>query len=207
MSVALRRERAWRYAAADPTGDEITATTWAVALGDTADGAYWVAYAAQAGREEVVGLRRTTIAKATFTVDDGVPVSDTDLWRLQRTGTLYSVAGTQPVPDRRVIVFTAESVQRGQYAITADVPAFTAANVILSPFALNISVGTSRYFRATVTNAENVVLPDRPVKWTSSDYNIARVEATGKVEGMSSGVATITATAGDAVGTALVTVF
>jgi hypothetical protein len=68
-----------------------------------------------------------------FTVADGVPVLDSDLWRLQRTGTLYTVTGVRPVPTARETVFDAETVERGQYAITADVEAFTATAVYIDP--------------------------------------------------------------------------
>jgi uncharacterized protein YjdB len=207
MSAALRRERAWRYAAADPTGD-VTATTWAIARADTADGAYWVAYAPQNGRESTVALRRTAIGRAVFTVADGVPVLDSDLWRLQRTGTLYTVTGVRPVPTARETVFDAETVERGQYAITADVEAFTATAVYIDPPSVTMSAGpnAARRLRATVTNAQAVVLQDRPVVWTSSDYSVALIDAQGRLEGVLPGTATITATAGDAVGTCTVTV-
>lgn len=206
MSASLRRERAWRYAANAPTGDDVQATTWAIAPAPTADSAYWVSYAPQNGRESTVALRRTAIGKAVFTVDDGVPVLDSDLWRLVRTGTLYTVTGVRPVPTARETVFDGETVERGQYAITEDVPAHTAATVIISPGLLNLSVSTVRRLTATVTNHVALVLQDRPVRWQSSDPNVVLVDAQGRAEAVSPGTATITATAGDAVGECPVTV-
>jgi hypothetical protein len=208
MSAALRRERAWRYAAVDPTTDDVTAATWAVAPADTADGAFWVAYAPQNGRESTVALRRTAIGRAVFTVADGVPVLDSDLWRLQRTGVLYTVTGVRAVPTARETVFDAETVERGTYSITTDVAAYTADVVIINPANVTLSVGpnAARRLRATVTNAYAVVLQDRPVTWTSSDFAVALIDAQGRLEGVTPGTATIIARAGDAVGTASVTV-
>jgi uncharacterized protein YjdB len=214
VTVALRSARVWRYAANDPTGDEasgaVQATTYALAPADTADGAYWGAFAPQAGRESTVALRRTAINRAVFTVSDATPVEDSDLWRLARTGELYTVTGTRAVPTARVILFDGETVERGAYPITDDVPEHTAVNVIVTPQVLNISVGTVRRLRATVTNAGNEVLPDRPVDWTSSDRNIVNVDAQGRAEAFGPGIATLTATPkygdGTVVGTATVTV-
>jgi hypothetical protein len=145
MSAALRRERAWRYAAVDPTGDDVTAATWTLAPADTIDGAFWVAYAPQNGRESTVALRRTAIGRAVFTVADGVPVNDSDLWRLQRTGTLYTVTGVRQVPTARETVFDAETVERGTYSITTDVAAYTATVVLINPANVTLSVGPAAH--------------------------------------------------------------
>ena len=208
MSAALRRERAWRYAANEPTGDDATTggTTWTLAPAPTSDLAYWCAYAPQEGRESAVALRRTAILRAVFTVDDAVPIRDTAIVRHVRTGTLYHVTSVRPIPTARETVFEAESVERGQYAIDEDVPEHTADSIIITPALLNLTVGTKRYLRASVQNASGVVLQDRPVAWDSSDRAVALVFGTGQVEAISPGVATITATSGDAVETATVTV-
>lgn len=206
MSASLRHQRAWRYPAVSATGDDIQATQHAVALAPTTDGAYWVAYAPQKGRESTVALRRTTILRAVFTVGDDVPVLDSDLWRLQRTGTLYSVTAINPLPASSQIIFEAEGVERGQYSILEDVPEYTAAVVIVTPPTLNLSVGTVRRLTATVTNAGSRVLPDRPVRWSSSDRGVFNIDAQGRGEAFGAGTATITATAGDVTGTATVTV-
>ena len=215
MTVALRSERLWRYAANDPTGDEasgdVQATTYALARSDAADGAYWGAFAPQAGRESTVALRRTAINRAVFTVDDHVPVLDSDLWRLARTGELYTVTGLRPVPSQRVVLFDGETVERGQYPITDDVPEHTAATVIVNPLVHTFgTLGAIRRFRATVTNAFNVVLRDRAVVWSSSDRNVVNIDAQGRAEAMGPGTAivsaTVTANGVPVVGTATVTV-
>ena len=206
MTVALRRERAWRYAADVGTGDAEQGITYALAPSTAGDGAYWVAFAPQNGRESTVALRRTAIGRAVFTVDARVPVLDSDLWRLVRTGELYTVTGIRSVPTSAVTLFDGDTVERGQYPITDDVPAHTAAAVIVVPASLNLSAGTVRRFRATVTNASAVVLQNRPVVWGSSDRNVFNIDAQGRGEAFSPGSATITATAGDVSGTATVTV-
>lgn len=210
MSASLRKERVWYYAP-NPVGeDDAQAITYALAPSTQPDGAYWAAYAPQEGRESTIALRRTAVGRAVFTVDDGVPVAEVGLVRLQRTGTLYTITGTRHVPTARELVFDGETVERGQYPITADVPAHTAAAVIVTPGALTLSVGTVRILRATVTNAAALVLPERPVRWDSSDRAVALIFATGRLETIGPGTATITATADDGgpgvVGTMTVTV-
>ena len=55
--------------------------------------------------------------------------------------------------------------------------------------ALNLTIGASESLVATISpsNATN-----KDVEWTSSNTNVATVDTTGKVTGVSSGSATIT---------------
>ncbi len=207
MSASLRRERAWWYPAEGPA-DEATGTTYRVAPASTPDGAYACSYAPQNGRESTVALRRTAIGRAVFGFHDTAPVTGAGLLRLQRTGVLYEVTDARTVPQGRTLLADAQTVERGVYEIAEDVPQFTAANVLISPPSLTIGTGpnAARLLRATVTNADNRVLPDRPIEWGVSDRNICNVIATGRVEGFNPGTAIVTARAGDVIGTATVTV-
>ena len=209
MSASLNVERMWLYAAAEPLDAEGNPSPLAYSLlpAPTVDQAWPCAAAPQKGREDQIAMRRTTILRIVFTVADEVPVPTSGLVRWQRTGVLYRVEAVDPITATRELLVRAESVERGQYPITADVPEWTAAYVIVNPPSIAISPGTTRILRATVTNAASVVLQERPVTWRSDDYAVCTIDAQGKAVGTAAGQTTITATAGDVSGTCGVTVF
>lgn len=207
MSVGLRRDRLWRYAATsvEPDGGGAAVTQYALDRAPTADGAWWCTFAPAAGREETVALRRDAILGATFTLSDEYPGQDSDLVRLQRTGVLYQVNSVTPVLMARETIVSADSVDRATYPITADVPEYTVANVGVSGPA-TLSVGTKRRFTAYLLSQTGQNLTGFPVRWTSSDVNVALVDATGMVEALTPGVAVITATVDGQAGAAPVSV-
>ena len=69
-----------------------------------------------------------------------------------------------------------------------------ATSISLNQNTMNLSVGSSQNLTATVLPA---TASNKTVTWTSSDESIATVDANGKVTGIATGLATITATTSD----------
>lgn len=86
-------------------------------------------------------------------------------------------------------------------------PGSVPAQVTLTPAEMTFTaVGDTARFTVAVHNAAGEFLPDAPVTWVSSDTGIATVDTAGLVTATGFGVAMITATSGEAEGTADVTV-
>jgi uncharacterized protein YjdB len=107
--------------------------------------------------------------------------------------------------------------RRGSLVVAATLLAFvnceqveittvSASRVELQPPAASVAVTETTRLSATVLSSDGKVLSGRAVAWTSSAQNIATVDNTGMVRGMTAGVATIRASSGEASGTATVTV-
>ena len=71
--------------------------------------------------------------------------------------------------------------------------------ITLSETTLTMTVGDTETLEATTSDDSNVT-------WTSSDESVAEVNSRGRVTAMGAGVATITATSGEATATCKVTV-
>jgi alpha-tubulin suppressor-like RCC1 family protein len=80
------------------------------------------------------------------------------------------------------------------------------ASVTVAPNASDLVVGGTQTFAATVRDAAGNVLDGRPISWSTSNHSIASVDATGLVQGLTPGVATITATSQGKEGSAVVSV-
>lgn len=74
------------------------------------------------------------------------------------------------------------------------------------PTAATLSQAATQQFRAAVLNPIGFELPNRKVTWKSSKAAVATVDDTGLVTAVAPGTATITASSGAAVGTAVITV-
>ena len=81
------------------------------------------------------------------------------------------------------------------------------ALIRISPPAGNVAVGGTLTLQGEALDGTGAVLPNRLLEWTSSAPEIATVNATGVVTGVSVGQATIAATGEGKTGTALITVF
>jgi len=79
-------------------------------------------------------------------------------------------------------------------------------SVVLSPSAVNLTVNLSEPLKATVRDAQGIVLTGPSVDWSSSNPAVATVTSAGLVVGVGPGSATITGTSGGKTGTAEVTV-
>jgi hypothetical protein len=85
-------------------------------------------------------------------------------------------------------------------------PLSAVASVVVAPDTSTIAFGATTSLTATLADSRGNVLTGRAVTWSSSNANIATVDATGLVTGITAGTATITATAEGQSGAATVTV-
>ena len=82
----------------------------------------------------------------------------------------------------------------------------SAGTVVVSPAADTIARGDTLRLVAEAFDENGHLLAAAAFTWSSSDTSVTTVDASGLVRGVGEGVATITATAGDARGTAEITV-
>ena len=82
----------------------------------------------------------------------------------------------------------------------------SAGSVTVSPSADTIALGDTLRLTAEAFDENGQLVAGAVFTWSSSNTSAATVEATGLVRGVGEGMATITATAGNALGTAQVTV-
>ncbi|MBV6520471.1 MAG: hypothetical protein MNPFHGCM_00586 [Gemmatimonadaceae bacterium] len=102
------------------------------------------------------------------------------------------------------IVFAASEGVSGSAAI--NVSSVAVAKVIVAPAASNITVGGFVQLTAETRDAQDSVLTGRTVQWTSSNQSVAVVSGTGRVQSVSAGTVTITATSEGVSGSASVTI-
>ncbi|QYZ78743.1 hypothetical protein E2N92_04515 [Methanofollis formosanus] len=88
--------------------------------------------------------------------------------------------------------------------ISASAPELTA--ITLVPATAGMTVGDGQQFAATAYDQYGEEIAETEFTWTSSNTAVATVNATGYVEALTAGTATITATSGEVSGTAEVTV-
>lgn len=91
-------------------------------------------------------------------------------------------------------------------AATITVSRTAVAVVEVAQAAVAIEAGASQTISAVARDAQQNVLPDRPVTWSSSAPNVATVDAQGKITAITVGSATLTATAEDKSAQVMVTV-
>jgi len=77
-----------------------------------------------------------------------------------------------------------------------------AATISLEPSTISIGIGRSVRFAASVRNAEGIDIANAPVVFSSTDANIATIDAGGNARGLSAGAVTITASSGEVSATA-----
>ena len=105
---------------------------------------------------------------------------------------------------------TLTGVYPGDADVTVSIDGLTAtlrlrviaARVVIQSPNTAALVGGTMPLTANVLAADNAVLPNVPVTWTTSDPTVASVDANGVLRGVGPGLATITATGGGASGSA-----
>lgn len=102
------------------------------------------------------------------------------------------------------VIFATADGQSDQ--ATVSVTPVPVGSVEVMPGSSAITVGQTVQLSATVRDADNRVVTDREVTWSTSDARIALVSASGLVTGVNSGTVTITAVSEGRAGTAVVTV-
>ncbi len=149
----------------------------------------------------------TTQLNTTTKDADGAPVAVDSLQWASTNEAVATVDGdgvvTAVAPGTAVITARADSAVGTAAVTVSEVPA---ASVKIEPQTLALKVGGGDTLTATVLDADDAELSGRPVTWSSDTPSVAVVDDSGQVTAIGIGEATITATSGDAKGTAGVTV-
>ena len=98
------------------------------------------------------------------------------------------------------------SGKSGTSSITVTAPPSVVTTVTVAPASASINVGATVSLTATVRDAQGNVMNGQTVSWTTSNGSYATVNSNGVVTGVSTGQATITATASGKTGTSTITV-
>ena len=117
-------------------------------------------------------------------VQEGLNVSDENLSKLDfKISNNKAYVAINPTASKKLLIKSRqlEKLNTGQIV--------GVSGITLNKTALNLTIGASESLVATISpsNATN-----KDVEWTSSNTNVATVDTTGKVTGVSSGSATIT---------------
>lgn len=102
------------------------------------------------------------------------------------------------------IIFAASEGVSGSTQV--NVSTVAVGQVRVTPSSSNLQLGTFVQLSAEVLDGSGSPLTGRTVLWSSSDQSVAAVSGTGRVQSVSPGTVTITATADGVAGTATVTV-
>jgi uncharacterized protein YjdB len=108
-------------------------------------------------------------------------------------------------PGTATIRATSEG-QTGTATVTVRTPAPRVATVTVTPANPQLVEGRTVQLTATARDAAGNIITGRTVTWTSSNTNVATVDASGRVTAVRKGRATITATVDGVSGTSLVEV-
>jgi uncharacterized repeat protein (TIGR02543 family) len=107
-------------------------------------------------------------------------------------------------PGNATITATAGGVTSNGVAVTVTL--VPAASITVEPTSASLQIGQSVLIRAVLRDAAGNVLTGRPVRWQSSNPQVADVEQNGSVTARAGGQTTITATAESVSATAAITV-
>ncbi len=124
--------------------------------------------------------------------------SNSNVATVSASGTVTAVA-----PGSATITGTVDG-KSGSSAIT--VTAAPVAAVALSPSSQTLDIGGTLALTATVTDANGATVTGRTITWTSSNTNVATVNASGTVTAIAPGSATITGSLDGKSGTSAITV-
>ena len=135
----------------------------------------------------------------TASPSDGVSIAATD------NGRQVEIT-VQKMPDNGQVLLTAVAADgTHQDAITLNVDPITVNSITVTPATASVMIGSTLQLDADVKDESGTSLTLNP-EWTSDNPNIASVDSTGKVTGISKGTVTITATANSKTATATITV-
>jgi probable HAF family extracellular repeat protein len=106
-------------------------------------------------------------------------------------GGMARVVRNQPV----AVAVAAESEGRSGRALVrvAKPPPGRLAWINVQPYAPSIAVGATRRMRVYLLDESGAQLPDRPVKWSTSDPSVLAVSDSGVIRGAGPGTASLTA--------------
>lgn len=124
-------------------------------------------------------------------------VSDTSIARVSSTGSVTALSS-----GRTTLIATSEGTE-GRIPIVVRTPP---RRIVVNPDSAVLRLGSSQLFSATALDASNQPMSGIAFSWGSSDTIVARVFSTGLVNARNLGQASVTASLGSVVGTALVRV-
>ncbi|MBM3884887.1 MAG: Ig-like domain-containing protein [Gemmatimonadetes bacterium] len=124
-------------------------------------------------------------------------VSDTGIARVSSTGMVTAITA-----GRTTLVASSEGVEGRIPVIVRTLP----RRIVVNPDSTVLRVGSAQLFTATALDDSNQPMSGVPYIWKSSDTLVARVFPSGVVNARHLGQATVTASLGAVVGTALVRV-
>ncbi|HEX6313557.1 MAG TPA: Ig-like domain-containing protein, partial [Gemmatimonadaceae bacterium] len=153
----------------------------------------------------VVGANATLTARVYGAGDVLLPTAKV-FWSSQDPGVVtvnQSGVATAVAPGTAQIAASAGGLSR-TIAVTVTQPPI--ALVRITPPAGNVAVGSTLTLQGEALDGTGTILPNRILDWASSAPDIASVNASGVVTGISVGQATISATGEGRIGTAIVTV-
>lgn len=124
-------------------------------------------------------------------------VSDTGIARVSSTGTVTAIRA-----GRTTLLASSEGVEGRVPVIVRTLP----RRIVVNPDSTVLRIGSAQLFTATALDDSNQPMSGVPYVWKSSDTLVARVFPSGVVNARNPGQATVTASLGAMVGTALVRV-
>ena len=148
-------------------------------------------------------------ATLTATVEDvtGAVVPDVVVTWLSSNAAVATASATGVVAGTAIGVATISATSGGKTGTASvHVTPVPVASVTVSPPSLSLVPAQTATLSATVRDANNSVLADRPVAWTSSDPSVVAVSTTGIVTAVAPGSAVVTASSEGKSGSATVTV-
>ena len=179
----------------------------------------FVACGDSTGPSEVSSVVVTPAAATVVSLGDTVQLTATalDADGNTITGAMFVWASSDPataaVSDAGVVTAIASgtaTVTAANGGVTSNGAAITVQQEVtsleLSSDSAAIIVGDTLMLAATAKDANNSLVVDASVTWSTSDMTVATVDAQGLVRAVGDGAATITAAAGSATGVATLTV-
>lgn len=137
----------------------------------------------------------------------GDTITDVDVhWSVQDP-TIATISSTGVVTGVALGSTQVAASAAGKSGIgTVTVEKTPVSKVVVTPSQVDAAPGAQKQLTATALDAEQNPLAGRPVVWSTSNAEVAKVDANGNVSAMSAGTATITATSEGKSGAATVTV-
>jgi uncharacterized protein YjdB len=149
----------------------------------------------------------TTALTATVKDVNGTVVTDSAVVWTSNNVAVATVSATGVVTGQALGVVTISATSGGKFgSATVNVAPVPVSSVAVSPSTATLVPTQVLTLDAVVRDANNTVVTDRVVTWTSSNPAVATVSANGTVTAIAAGTATVTATSEGRTGTSAITV-
>jgi len=154
-----------------------------------------------------VQLGSTTALTATARDAGGTVIPDADLTWTSSDVSIATVSTTGVVTAVALGTTTISATSNGHTGSSSvSVIPVPVGSVAVTPTTLTLVRTETRALDVVVRDANNVVVTDRPVTWTSSNPGVATVSSSGVVTAVAPGTTTVTATSEGKSGASTVTV-